>query len=420
MKKRMLYAVAVVLLVLAMTLPLAAPVMASEITLKKNTEPGDKMYYLGDTIEFILEVGNPSGNEATNYLDLVEDLLPDGVTTVTLDTNVTQAPGESNNYTYNYTVVVTDLQLIGGRWRVMNYLHAEGTDSLFDIIDATTSKSSIILRPELSIDKTVDCNDDGVYSKEETTYGASDNADWKVVVTNTGFDPVYNITVTDTNGHSFGAPFDLAVNATKTFTYTTTITTTTTNTATAVGKDEIGGTVGPVSSSATNNIFAPNTTTTIAANATTVPINGKVSLTVTEQNTGSDNLTNPRVEVRQNGTLIATLKSTSPHFSGDAAPLGVLNVGETWKWTEILSNPITATTTFVALGFGTDSQGHEVSYAAGYPAERDYVSITVPHTVGWETYPVNKLRVLLPWVALLAAVMAGTGLLVQRHRRAQN
>jgi hypothetical protein len=230
---------------------------------------------------------------------------------------------------------------------------------------------------------------------------------------------VYNITVTDTNGHSFGAPFDLAVNATKTFTYTTTITTTTTNTATAVGKDEIGGTVGPVSSSATNNIFAPNTTTTIAANATTVPINGKVSLTVTEQNTGSDNLTNPRVEVRQNGTLIATLKSTSPHFSGDAAPLGVLNVGETWKWTEILSNPITATTTFEALGFGTDSLGHQVSYAAGYLGERDDVIVNT-YTVGWETYPINKLRVLLPWIALLAAIMAGTGLLVQRHRRAQN
>jgi len=39
--------------------------------------------------------------------------------------------------------------------------------------------------------------------------------------------------------------------------------------------------------------------------------------------------------------------------------------------------------------------------------------------VGWETYPINKVRVLLPWIALLAAIMAGAGLLVLRHRRIQ-
>ena len=37
--------------------------------------------------------------------------------------------------------------------------------------------------------------------------------------------------------------------------------------------------------------------------------------------------------------------------------------------------------------------------------------------VGWETYPINKLRVLLPWIALLAAILVGAGLLVLRRRR---
>jgi hypothetical protein len=169
----------------------------------------------------------------------------------------------------------------------------------------------------------------------------------------------------------------------------------------------------------TVNTGAPNTITTIAANATTVPINGKVSLTVTEQNTGSDNLTKPRVEVRQNGTLIATLNSTSGNFSGDNGN-GILNTGETWKWINILSKAINATTTFEAKGFGTDSQGHEVSYATGYLGERAVVIVNIP-PVGWETYPVNKVRVLLPWIALLAAIMVGASLLlVLRHRRAQN
>jgi len=42
-----------------------------------------------------------------------------------------------------------------------------------------------------------------------------------------------------------------------------------------------------------------------------------------------------------------------------------------------------------------------------------------PGAVGWETYPVSKVRVLLPWIALLVAIMAGASLLVERRRRAQ-
>jgi parallel beta-helix repeat protein len=40
-----------------------------------------------------------------------------------------------------------------------------------------------------------------------------------------------------------------------------------------------------------------------------------------------------------------------------------------------------------------------------------------PGAVGWETYPVSKVRVLLPWIALLAAVMVGVSLLVLRRRQ---
>jgi hypothetical protein len=38
-------------------------------------------------------------------------------------------------------------------------------------------------------------------------------------------------------------------------------------------------------------------------------------------------------------------------------------------------------------------------------------------SVGWETYPVNKVRVFLPWIALLAAIALAASLLVLRHRR---
>jgi len=40
--------------------------------------------------------------------------------------------------------------------------------------------------------------------------------------------------------------------------------------------------------------------------------------------------------------------------------------------------------------------------------------------VGWETYPINKVRVLLPWIALFAAIIVGASLLVLRRRRIQS
>jgi hypothetical protein len=43
-----------------------------------------------------------------------------------------------------------------------------------------------------------------------------------------------------------------------------------------------------------------------------------------------------------------------------------------------------------------------------------------PGSVGWDTYPINKVRVMLPWIALGAVIMGGASLLVVRRRRAQN
>ena len=40
--------------------------------------------------------------------------------------------------------------------------------------------------------------------------------------------------------------------------------------------------------------------------------------------------------------------------------------------------------------------------------------------VGWETYPVNRVRVLLPWIALAVVLAAGTGWYIRRRRTAHS
>jgi hypothetical protein len=41
-------------------------------------------------------------------------------------------------------------------------------------------------------------------------------------------------------------------------------------------------------------------------------------------------------------------------------------------------------------------------------------------TVGWETYPISKVRVLLPWIALFAAMLGGASFLMLKRRQAQS
>jgi len=116
------------------------------------------------------------------------------------------------------------------------------------------SATNLIVLACIDIDKTVDCDDDGQFSDEETTEGP-DTPTWRIVVTNCSDDAtLFNIQVTDTNGEVYTI-LELAPGASDTHEYVgSEINETTTNTATAVGEDPLGGTVGPVEDSATNVI----------------------------------------------------------------------------------------------------------------------------------------------------------------------
>ncbi|MDY6912359.1 MAG: hypothetical protein SVM79_08400, partial [Chloroflexota bacterium] len=103
-----------------------------------------------------------------------------------------------------------------------------------------------VISPSITIEKTVDFDQDGSWTDSESG-DAGDTAHWRVVVTNNGPDPLFNVVITDSNGHDFGLPFDLASGVPRQFDYAElNVTADKTNTAFAQGEDELGGTVGPV------------------------------------------------------------------------------------------------------------------------------------------------------------------------------
>jgi len=258
-----------------------------------------------------------------------------------------------------------------------NTATAQGLDGIGATVGPVSdSATNLVISPAISIEKTVDCNEDGVYLDEDTGYVAN-TASWKIVVTNTGDSPVYDIMVSDTNGESYG-PFDLLTNgAFDEHIYTFDVNVDTTNTATAQGLDGIGGTVGPVSDSATNLVISPDTLVDIDASAYLVPAGGTVDLYVSEANTGvsspGDDLTNVSVTVKDDGTIVATLVALPD--SGDDGD-GVLEVGETWMWT-VSGVVVNTDTTFTATGYGEDSLGNPVTYP---PNENEVDSVLVEVT----------------------------------------
>jgi hypothetical protein len=131
-------------------------------------------------------------------------------------------------------------------------------------------------------------------------------------------------------------------------------------------------------------VIHPSTITTISASAASVEVGGTVDLTVTEENDGDVDLTDPQVVVNDGTSDIATL--VAPPTSGDDGD-GVLEVGETWTWnatTVAALNDvvINADTTFTATGHGADPLDNDITYP-GDADEQDAATVDVltPSTI---------------------------------------
>ena len=233
--------------------------------------PGDPAYtgpvYPGDVIRYRTVVSTgavaPGETACCFHLGQLSITLPDG-TAVPLagfnpgvDDFPTVCEGSPAIYwsTIDYTVNPADVDPDGYVRAYIDYgqtVHAPGqaygiflSDPEEPTASASSSRANPLISPDIDIEKTVDFDGDGVYTDYEIN-SAGETASWRIVVCNTGDTTVYNIVVTDTNGHNFGVPFDLNPGNCTTFTYDMAMYMDTVNTACAEGMDAAGALVGPV------------------------------------------------------------------------------------------------------------------------------------------------------------------------------
>jgi uncharacterized repeat protein (TIGR01451 family) len=239
MKERVLHFIMVLALVLCMTLPMVTPAMASDIWGTKQTIPAfPNMYRVGDTIHYVMTVGNSGNNTATNNLSRIWDTLPNGAVIEFLyegspyGTELIQTPGQNATFYHDYVVDWADAEYNAslGYWIVKNTFEAEGSDSNGDGVTVRVNKNSRIIQPDIDIEKYV--WDGAGWQDADTTTGpylpsTQDPVVFKFEIDNTGDVELTSVNLTDTDMLAFytdqactspaSFPTTLAVNETKTY-----------------------------------------------------------------------------------------------------------------------------------------------------------------------------------------------------------
>jgi hypothetical protein len=250
---------------------------------------------------------------------------------------------------------------------------------------------------------------------------------WEYVVTNCGNVALCNIRVTDDQGvvpvyQSGDTDIDGCLNLTETWTYQalgTAVAGQYGNNGTALGTPPVGVDVDDTDPShyfgSAACIHIEKSTNGDDADYTKgplIPVGDPVTWVYNVTNCGSVNLTNI-VVVDDNGTPGNPADDFYPtRISGDDGD-NILQTTEAWIY-QAIGTAGTGQYANTAKVTGTPPVGPDVS-----DSDPSHYYNSLP--VGWETYPVNKVRVLLPWIALLTAIMVGASLLlVLRRRRAQS
>jgi len=236
-RRRVLYLMTMLTVVLCMVLSMAAPVMAGQISGTKHTIPAEpNMYRVGDTIYYEMTVSNPGSNTANNTLTNIWDVLPDGSTHWFVQAGVNpplvQAPGQNTTFYLDYVVDWGDAEYHAGLgyWIVIDTFQATGYDSNGDGVSVFVMKNSRIIDPQIDIEKYV--WDGAGWQDADTTTGpylpsTQNPVVFKFDIDNTGDVELTSVNLADTDMSTFyndqactnpaSFPTTLAVNETKTY-----------------------------------------------------------------------------------------------------------------------------------------------------------------------------------------------------------
>jgi uncharacterized repeat protein (TIGR01451 family) len=225
---------------------IAVPAFASQIQATKATDPvSPNVYHLGDTIDYVMTVENPSDNPATNTLTRIWDTLPDGtvIEYLTGGDTLVQAPGDVDTFTASYVVALADIIWIPAldSYGVRNKFEAEGYDDAGDDVYALVTRNSRVIKPAIEITKSA--SPEAICEGEPTDVTYTYLVNWGV-----GADAdLYDVVVTDVDCPPVRGPDDpgdnddvLEEGEVWVYTCTTPISAETTNLVDVVAVDELG------------------------------------------------------------------------------------------------------------------------------------------------------------------------------------
>ena len=143
-----------------------------------------------------------------------------------------------------------------------------------------------------------------------------------------------------------------------------------------------------------------------------VEAGGTLTYTITVTNSGNTDATN---------VVVTEIYDANFNFSS-ATPSPDAGTNNQWTFASIAAGDTeTIIITGTVLNEGERSLHNVVSYisnnaGSASATEDTTVHAAAPPPVGGEAYPVNKLAVLAPWIALFAAIMAGAAIIWRRRR----
>jgi LPXTG-motif cell wall-anchored protein len=164
--------------------------------------------------------------------------------------------------------------------------------------------------------------------------------------------------------------------------------------ATSEGPDDGPQDDDPVQATATAPTFllAPSTRLTLSPASSTINDGESIQWTATETNDTPARyfpltLSAVHVDLSTDGgvTAFARLDATTANFSGDTNTDGLLEVGETWRWT--FTTTPAADATLTATGFGTGARGRIVTFPADAEERAASAVVVTPTTIPATTVP---------------------------------